>query len=335
MLAAVGYRAGNRTFIGDTATEHSPANGLYRSNTGAPGSFTMLDTIYGDGTSPVGFARQERIGRTEMGAAIGDRQNHNFVYALVQDAVLFNGGVQGIDAPEQNELPGAANNTVFNGVYVSGDFGSTWTRMADDNELQSPLTESALIGTSQAMLYAPGVQSWYNEWIAPDPTRHTEAGIPTRLVFGLEEVWESRDSTAAQDGTTQGAEPVSFKVIGPYFADTTCLFLSLGLPMCPTSNTRLGVTTTHPDQQSGHLDPGRVGRRVARGRQRRRHLHAERRDRRRAVQGEVGQGCGARLPHPAAVRRRAGEGRHGVVRPAGQRQRQDHAGRPADHGPRW
>jgi hypothetical protein len=259
VLAAVGYRAGNRTFVGDDATEHSPANGLYRSNTGAPGTFTMLNTIYGDGTSPVGFARQERIGRTEMGAAIGDRQNHNFVYALVQDAVLFNGGVQGIDAPDQNQLPGAANNTVFNGVYVSGDFGSTWTRMADDTELQSPLTESALIGTSQAMLYAPGVQSWYNEWIAPDPTRTTESGIPTRLVFGLEEVWESRDSTAPQDGTTQGAEPVSFKVIGPYFADTTCLFLSLGLPSCPTSNTRLGVTTTHPDQQSGIWIPDGSG----------------------------------------------------------------------------
>jgi hypothetical protein len=259
VLAAVGYRAGNRTFTGDSATQHSPANGLYRSDTGAPGTFKNLDTIYGDGTSPVGFARQERIGRTEMGIAVGDRQNHNFVYALVQDAVLFNDGVQGIDAPEQNVLPGAVNNTAFNGVYVSGDFGSTWTRMADDDELQSPLTESALIGTSQATLYAPGVQSWYNEWIAPDPSRTTEAGVPTRLVFGLEEIWESRDSTAAQDGVTQGAEPVSFKVIGPYFADQTCLFLALGLPSCPTSNTRLGVTTTHPDQQSGIWIPDGSG----------------------------------------------------------------------------
>jgi hypothetical protein len=259
VLAAVGYRAGNRTFAGDPSTPHSAANGLYRSDTGAPGSFTALSSIYGDGTSPVGFARQERIGRTELGIAVGDRQNHNYVYALVQDAVLFNGGVQGIDAPEQNALPGAANNTAFNGVYVSGNFGSTWTRMADDDELQSPLTESALIGTSQVLLYAPGVQSWYNEWIAPDPSRTTEAGVPTRLVFGLEEIWESRDSTAAQDGVTQGAEPVSFKVIGPYFADTTCLFLSLGLPSCPTTNSRLGVTTTHPDQQSGIWIPDGSG----------------------------------------------------------------------------
>lgn len=259
VLAAVGYRAGSRPFAGDPSTRHSPANGLYRSNTGAPGTFTVLSGIYGDGTSPVGFARQERIGRTELGIAVGDRQNHNFVYAMVQDAVLFNGGVQGIDAPEQNALPGAVNNTAFNGVYVSGDFGSTWTRMADDDELQSPLTESALIGTSQVLLYAPGVQSWYNEWIAPDPTRTTESGVPTRLVFGLEEIWESRNSTQPQDGVTQGAEPVSFKVIGPYFADTTCLFLSLGLPQCPTSNTRLGVTTTHPDQQSGIWIPDGSG----------------------------------------------------------------------------
>jgi hypothetical protein len=124
--------------------------------------------------------------------------------------------------------------------------------MADEVELQSPVTESALIGYSQtAGLYAPGVQSWYNQWIEPDPTMATESGVPTRLVFGLEELWESRIPDQPQDGQTQAAEPVSFKVIGPYFAGDTCGFLDNPLPVCVTQQTASGSLTTHPDQQSG------------------------------------------------------------------------------------
>jgi hypothetical protein len=251
VLAAVGYRAGRLPYPG-TTTPQSPANGLYRSDTGAPGTFTMLK-VSGDGQSPIGFAPQERIGRFEMGAATGPSQDHDFVYAIVEDAVLFNGGVPGIDAADDSTVTGGVpNNTALNGIYVSSNFGTSWTRMADEVELQSPVTESALIGYSQtAGLYAPGVQAWYNQWIEPDPTMATETGIPTRLVFGLEELWESRQSGQPQDGQTQAAEPVSFKVIGPYFADDTCGFLSNPLPVCVTQQTSSGSRTTHPDQQSG------------------------------------------------------------------------------------
>ena len=166
--------------------------------------------------------------------------------------MLFNGGVPGIDAFDYTQVTGGAlNNTSFNGIYVSSDFGSTWTRMADEIELQSPLTESALVGTASLLLFAPGVQSWYNQWIEPDPTTATATGVPTRLVFGLEEVWESRFSGQPQDGRTQSLEPVSFRVVGPYFADDTCAFLDNPLPVCPTSQTGSGDLTTHPDQQSG------------------------------------------------------------------------------------
>ena len=251
VLAAVGYRAGRLPYPG-TTTPQSPANGIYRSDTGLKGSFTMLD-VSGTGAGPIGFAPQERIGRTEFGAAVGAGQNHNFVYAIVADAVLFNGGVAGIDVADDATLTGGVpNNTALNGIYVSSDWGSSWTLMADEIELQSPVTESALIGTSQtAGLYAPGVQAWYNQWIAPDPSRQTEAGVPTRLVFGLEELWESRLPDTAQDGQTQSVEPASFRVIGPYFAGSTCAFLDNPLPLCPTQQTQTGDLTTHPDQQSG------------------------------------------------------------------------------------
>ncbi|MBW3652265.1 MAG: hypothetical protein KY433_01475 [Actinobacteria bacterium] len=85
---------------------------------------------------------------------------------------------------------------------------------------------------------------------APAPTS-TASGVPTRLVFGLEEVWESRLSGQAQDGPRESVNPASFRVIGPYFADDTCAFLDNPLPVCATQQTRSGLLTTHPDQQSG------------------------------------------------------------------------------------
>ena len=258
VLAVVGYRAGRLPYPG-TKTPQSPQNGIYRSDTGAPGSFRYLD-VSGEGVTPVGFAPQPNIGRTEFGAANGPKQDHGYVYAVVEDAVLFNrGGVPGIDAVDATGS-GIPNTTSLNGIYVSPDFGSSWTRMADEVELQSPLTESALIGFSQtAGMYAPGIQSWYNQFIEPDPTQATAAGIPTRLVFGLEEVWESRFSGQPQDGRTQSLEPVSFKVIGPYFADDTCGFLDNPLPVCATQQTASGDTTTHPDQQSAIWVPAADG----------------------------------------------------------------------------
>jgi hypothetical protein len=260
VIAVVGYRAGKIPYPG-TTTPQSPQNGIYRSDDGTVGSFTYLDDIYApeDGI-PVGFAPQRRVGRTELGSARGENQDHGYLYAIVQDAVLFSGGLNAVEAADPTVLTGPLpNNTALNGIFVSSDFGLSWMRMADEIELQSPLTESALIGTFQATLYAPGIQAWYNMWIKPDPTTATASGVPTRLVFGLEEVWESRLSGTPQDGITQSVEPASFRVIGPYFADRACLALTLGLPVCPTSNTRAGVTTTHPDQQGGIWVPGDDG----------------------------------------------------------------------------
>ena len=247
VLAAVGYRAGLATF-GD-GTIQSPRNGLYRSDTGEPGTFEYLD-VAGDGITPLGFTTAERVGRVEFGPAIGPEQDHNIVYAIVEDAALFNGGVPVIDAPggldPGNPSP-LGNTTSFNGIYVSTDFGDSWTRMADDVEIaHNPLTGSSL-APIQALI-APGVQAWYNLFIAPDPTRQV-GGVPTRLVFGLEEVFQTLLNTLPLDGTTT-LGPSDFLVIGTYFAGDRCLFLVEGLPLCPTSNPPTTTTTTHPDQHA-------------------------------------------------------------------------------------
>ena len=255
VLAAVGFRAGTQATY-PNGKKQAPGNGLYRSNTGKPGTFKRLN-VSGDGNSPVGFAPRERIGRTEMGVAEGPKQNHDIVYAIVEDAALFNGGVPGIDAPGDPQV-GLPNSTALNGIYYSGDFGSTWTRLADDNELSnSPATGSALTGTGQAQLYAPGVQAWYNEWIKPDPTRQDANGVPTRLVFGLEEVWTNRLDEPQDE--TEAANEDSYKVVGPYFAGDTCLFLDAGLPYCPTTGTSSSDKTTHPDQHDGIWIPAGQG----------------------------------------------------------------------------
>jgi hypothetical protein len=243
VLAAVGWRGGDRE--NPDGSVQSPRNGLYRSRMGKRGSFKKLDAT--------GFTPQERIGRIELGPTTGPDQDHNYVYAIVQDAVLLRNGTPGIDVeggpPPPQNVP-----TVLDAIYVSSDFGATWTQMTNAEGLQGPTTGSALVGTAQSSGYGPGIQAWYNEWILPDPTTHLN-GIPTRLLFGLEEVWMNEQTNTPQTG------PSSFKVVGRYYAGSSCLFLQAGLPVCPTDrdDPTSDATTTHPDQHAAVFVPDPEG----------------------------------------------------------------------------
>lgn len=286
VIAAVGYRAGNLPYA--DGTPQSPGNGLYRSSTGAPGSFSKIGTPGPDPLLPYGFTPQDRIGRIEMGQAYGPEQDHNIIYAMVQDARLLNGTsgplldsdlIPGTQIPiECSELPEGdpqfvcelvgegINPSYFNGIYASSDFGDTWYRMADDLELvgTAGATGSSLAATA-ALGVAPGIQSWYNQWIAVDPTQADPVtGAPTRMAFGLEEIWTNA-TPVPLTGPAQAANSADFKVIGTYFSGETCLFLignvgGVGVPVCPTSSTQVGDrTTTHPDQQGGLFVPDGEG----------------------------------------------------------------------------
>ncbi len=240
VVATVGWRGGDKT--NPDGSVQSPNNGVYRSVSGTPNTFTRLDAS--------GFAPQDHIGRVELGNAVGTAQDHDVLYAIVQDAKLLNnGGVAGIDAPEGAKPP--VGTTVLNGLYVSRDFGATWTELASGTELAAdPTTGSALFGYGTAVGYQPGVQGWYNLWVQPDPTRQTASGAPTRLAFGLEEIWanEAAPAPVPLDGTV----PVKFHVVGKYFAGESCQLLNAGLPVCPTDREPTDDNlTTHPDQQDG------------------------------------------------------------------------------------
>ena len=166
----------------------APGNGLYRSASGKPGSFKGLDE------GAIGFAKQKNVGRVELGAATGSGQDHGYLYAVVQDAVLFNTGkLGGLDTPDGDIGVGidpTATPTYLNGIYVSPDFGKNWTKMIDSNQILLPTSGSTLAQLTP-LGFGPGIQSWYNEWISPDPTREDANGIPTRLVFGLEEIYSN------------------------------------------------------------------------------------------------------------------------------------------------
>lgn len=289
VLAVVGYRQGAVPYADGTPS--SPGNGLYRSDTGAPGSFARVGLLTGQiedaagGLLPVGFAPQLRIGRTELGHAVGEAQDHNYVYAIVQDAVLLNDGVPVLDLPTDEKMPAVPldctqfpegdpefvcntvaagyNPTALNGVYVSPDFGDTWIRLADDVELTyAGVTTGSTLAAVVALGIGPGAQAWYNEWIKPDPTAQV-GGVPSRVLFGLEEIWKNRVNVPV---TGLEQTPNDFKVIGTYFAGNTCLFLlgNLGLgetpPVCPFRDGLVtNITTTHPDQHDAIYIPDDAG----------------------------------------------------------------------------
>jgi hypothetical protein len=270
VLAVLGWKYGSLgsrneiTNAIDSTIPQAPRNGVYVSSTGAPGSFTFVDP---GNTAPSsnGFTPTPLVGRVALGIAHGAAQNHDVVYALVQDAhKLSQSCVDILDMqvtcnPPAPEGINTLGNTFLDGIYVSKDFGATWTRLSDGVALQAPGTGSALsrgtvLGNDGV---GPGYQAWYNEWIDPDPTRTDPVThAPTRLLFGLEEVWEN-DSGAApvpQDGSVA---PEQFKVVGRYW--NSCTGLAADPIAQPCTGTPPTGSTTHPDQHADMLVPDAQG----------------------------------------------------------------------------
>jgi hypothetical protein len=193
VVAIAGWRTG------------SNCNGVYLSTDGGA-SFTRVTTT--------GALNDKDMGRTSI-AYSADGQS---LFAVVQSASMFNHA--------RTDFGG----TVLQGVYAApgGDVTASWTKVAEWRNLQNN-TGSALGNTSLG--YHPGVQAWYNQFIAVDPAN-------ARHVFlGLEEVFESYDAGA------------TWKASGPYW--------NFGLP-CSSGGLDNCPPTTHPDQHAIAFSSGTV-----------------------------------------------------------------------------
>ncbi|HEX2321353.1 MAG TPA: hypothetical protein VHJ18_20455 [Streptosporangiaceae bacterium] len=150
VVAVAGWRAG------------APTNGLYVSNDGGA-HFSYL-------ANPNGWVPAKAEGRTTLAySATGDR-----AYAIVQSPYLLNVGTNG--------------HTLLQGVYESknGDPNGPWNKIADANKLASSGSAQFIprIGTG----YQPGIQAWYNQFLAIDPNNSDHVYV------GLEEVYETQNA---------------------------------------------------------------------------------------------------------------------------------------------
>jgi hypothetical protein len=91
-------------------------------------------------------------------------------------------------SPRRLSSGSAQQQTYLDGVYVSstGSLDGPWTRIASSDKLGATATGSAL-SNNDGRGYSPGIQAWYNQFIAVDPTD------ANHLYLGLEEVYESKD----------------------------------------------------------------------------------------------------------------------------------------------
>ena len=221
VTAAVGWRRGKA--LDAAGNPDSEGNGLYRSTEGGkPGTWKRMQTNLGQAPLAPGLS-DDPIGRTSLAYASGEGQDHDVLWAVVQDAGLFKGETfLGVPLP--------AKPTVLAGVYVSQDDGTTWQLKA------TPAQFAAAPGTVIAPLLAlgsgPGVQAWYDQYVEVDPVDQN------RVVIGLEEIYTTV-------GNPYLPGPAAFKTIGRYW--NTCV--PLAVPSCEGAPTFEGKTT-HPDQHA-------------------------------------------------------------------------------------
>ena len=223
---------------------------------------------------PVGFAPQERVGRTELGGATGPDQDHDFLYAVVEDAVLFNGGVIGIDvvddtAAHRRRRQQHRPQRHLRLARLRRAAGSGWPT---SSSCSSPVTESALIGVAQSHGHVrPGRAVLVRHVDRARPVAASERR-PDPALFGLEEVWETRLS-----GTAAGrADAVGRAGVLPgHRAVLRRRDLQLPGPGCrPARRSRPCTGDTHRPTPTSRRDlgPERRRRGPARRRQRRRDL---------------------------------------------------------------
>jgi hypothetical protein len=251
VAAAVGWRAGTTpNFAGKP---QAPADGIYLSGTGDTGSFTKV----ADANAPT---PTDDFGRAELATVTTPKQDSEYLYAIVQSTKAF---VNGKD-PELDQVPGvpacdplvelvcATSGSSLAGIYVSHDFGKTWTVMEDRKEITTDPANGSSLNQLRPLGISAGYQTTYNQWIKVDPTQQDGSGTPTHLLFGMEEIWQNSVPGQPMNGQTR------FETFAPYNQAGACLLVLLA-DTCGTTQAAQGTYTTHPDQHGGILLPGLKG----------------------------------------------------------------------------
>jgi hypothetical protein len=182
-------------------------NGFYLSTNGGA-TFTKVN--------PQGAIVAKNVGNAEFAYSADGKQ----LYTVVEDTKLYLTGVQ-------------KGNSVLMGIFVSknGSVAGPWTSVADYRKLAA--SGSALKSNAANRGYGPGVQAWYNNFIAVDPAN------AQHVYVGLEEVFETYNGGSSWNAT------------GPYWNfGFSCWSISDAQNTCPD--------TTHPDQHSIAFGNGRV-----------------------------------------------------------------------------
>ena len=127
-----------------TATSSRPSNGIYRSDSGAPGTFAKArHRAASCPRRPASPTQERHRPRRARRRPTGPDQDHNYLYAIVEDAVRFNGGIAGDRRPGASRPARSPGNTVLNGIYVSA-------RLRQDLDAAWPTTEQLQDPTQRA-----------------------------------------------------------------------------------------------------------------------------------------------------------------------------------------
>jgi hypothetical protein len=195
IIAAIGWRSG------DTY------NGFYETHNANSSSPTWTKI------NPTGAIPANDIGYVTFAwAADGSK-----LYAINESPTLL------------NKLTGTVN-SYLDGIYVSnnGSIAGPWSKIADSQKLAN--SGSALKQTEIGKGYGPGIQAWYNQFLAVDPQN------ANHVYAGLEEVFETKDGGA------------NWSTPGPYWNfPFPCWSLTA---LYPPDGTGACSQTTHPDQHS-------------------------------------------------------------------------------------
>ncbi|MFL5964363.1 MAG: Arc family DNA-binding protein [Gaiellaceae bacterium] len=197
ILAAIGWRSGD-TYNGFYETHDA---GLTWAKINPTGGLDATDVGY------VTFAFSQP-----------DNKNRVKLYAINQ-------------SPRKLNQSGGTS-TYLDGIYVSntGALAGPWNKIASADKLGSTSSGSALYANF-GRGYSPGIQSWYNQFLAVDPTN------ADHVYAGLEEVYET--GNGGSDWST----------VGPYWN----FYFSCWAPDSlypPNGTANRCPMTTHPDQHA-------------------------------------------------------------------------------------